>query len=104
MTKRYDEDKVYNALVSMFYYNYDEALIDDLLKVVKEKSNTKDDHVSFSDVDDFWQDNEGAQFIWGMLVLMFGDYGVSPRVGWLNTTKDLISFLEDMQEDLKLDA
>ena len=45
-------------------------------------------------------DNDGAQFVWGMLVLMFGDYGASPRIGWIYISDELINFLEDMQKDL----
>lgn len=99
-TKRFNIDKTYNAFVTMFYYNYDKALIDDLLSIVKERYGTDNNRVSISDVDDFWMDNDGAQFVWGMLVLMFGDYGASPRIGWIYISDELINFLEDMQKDL----
>ena len=30
-----------------------------------------------------FNDNEDLLFVWGVLVLMFGDYGTSPRFGWI---------------------
>lgn len=33
---------------------------------------------------------------------MFGDYGTSPRSGWLYVSKDLIDFLKNVLEDLEV--
>lgn len=42
--------------------------------------------------DDF---NGGAErLLWSMLVLMFGDYGTSPRVGWIDDMTGCIEFIE----------
>ena len=105
MTERYEKDKVYAAFVDMYSYNYDV----DALKIIQERVVKEyESHDTFcvvtigiNDVDDDWYDNEGLNFVWGMLVLMFGDYGTSPRSGWLNVGKDLIDFLEDMIANLK---
>lgn len=48
-----------------------------------------------------WYDNEGLNFVWGMLNLMFGEYGSSPRSGWFFYSKELVEFLSDMNVDLK---
>lgn len=105
MSKRWDEDKVYRAFVDMYGYNYEPELIQAIYDKAVEEYESHDAfcvlHISMGDVADEWQDNEGLNFVWGMLVLMYGDYGVAPRVGWLEVSKELIDFLKDMIEDLK---
>ena len=102
MTKRYDEDTYYRAFLSSIWYNFDIDLIADLYeKVTKEP---EDDCLSIGNVDDFWQDNEGANILWCQMVEMFGDCGTSPRTGWLYKSKakdwiaDLYTDLKEMEE------
>ena len=37
--------------------------------------------------------------IWFLLVCMFGDYGTSPRFGWIGKKKEAISFLNSLLSD-----
>ena len=34
------------------------------------------------------------RLLWSMLVLMFGDYGTSPRTGWIDDITGCIEFIE----------
>jgi len=42
--------------------------------------------------------NEGLQLLWMMCVLMYGDYGTSPRYGWINRWDECRQFLLDITE------
>lgn len=100
-----DKDKLYKAFVDMYSCNYST----DALKVIYDHAVEEyESHDAFevikiriSDVDDDWYDNEGLNFVWGMFVLMFGEYESSPRTGWLIISKELIDFLETMLKDLE---
>lgn len=37
--------------------------------------------------------------LWFLLVCMFGDYGTSPRFGWISKKEDAISFLNSLISD-----
>lgn len=99
------KDKMYQAFVDMYSYNYST----DALKVIYDRAVEEyESHDAFevitigiNDVDDDWYDNEGLNFVWGMLVLMFGEYGSSPRTGWLIIGQELIDFLKNMIKDLE---
>ena len=105
MTERYEKDKLYKAFIDMYSYNYATEGIKNIYDcVIKEYYNneiSKSNMITINDVVADWYNNEGLNFVWGMLVLMFGDYGTSPRSGWLNVSKDLIDFLKDVLEDLE---
>ncbi len=49
----------------------------------------------FYDVED---DGESyrLQLIWSLTVCIFGDYGVSPRVGWIERKEDALRFLRKL--------
>lgn len=40
-----------------------------------------------------------SNIIYGMLVICYGDYGTSPRSGWINTKKQQI--INELEEELK---
>lgn len=102
MTNRYDNDKMYSAFVDTIVYNFGLEVFEALLTKVKEAAETKKSLACFDYEDlELFDINEGLNQIWCMLVLMFGDYGTSPRVGWLNPTTELIQFLEDVVSDLR---
>lgn len=94
MTNKYETDKLYSSFVDAYYYNHSILTISKLLDRVK---MSKD----FVPVEGNWlyENNPGLNTFWSILVLMFGDYGVSPNVGWLTPSAELISFLEDMIKD-----
>ncbi len=45
-------------------------------------------------------DNEQFEIFWMLLVLKYGDYGTSPRTGWLELTnkKEIIEFIDTLTE------
>lgn len=102
---KYDKDKLYKAFVDMYSCNYST----DALKVIYDHAVEEyESHdlfevikIRISDVDDDWYDNEGLNFVWGMFVLMFGEYESSPRTGCLIISKELIDFLETVLKDLE---
>lgn len=110
MSKRHEKDDVYRAFVDMYWYNLEPDFIVWLRNKVHDMYHSvnynKFDNISFTEVDEKYDLSGDLQFVWGMLVLMFGDYGTSPRTGWLNVDEDqkLLDFLNDMVEDLSEDG
>lgn len=98
MTDKYDNDIYYRAFLSALWYNYEFELVADLYEKVM--NNPENDYLPIGEVDDFWQDNEGANILWCQLVEMFGDCGTSPRTGWLNKSKAK-EFITALYTDLK---
>lgn len=49
--------------------------------------------------------NDQFEIFWMMLVLMYGDYGTSPRSGWLNmeNKNEIISFIDQITKTTKED-
>lgn len=43
-------------------------------------------------------DNGMDQLIYCWLVMMFGDYGTSPRVGWITDMKGAVKWLDEFME------
>ena len=44
------------------------------------------------------KESDQVQFLWMLLVLMYGDYGTSPRSGWLymNNKDEIIKFIDEI--------
>lgn len=83
------------ALETAIYYNGYE-------KVVREWSNLKPttgENLLFRPPLDY-NDYEVAQLelIWMILVVMFGDWGTSPRYGWIDNISEFINFLRQITE------
>jgi hypothetical protein len=72
MTERYENDKVYRALVNALWYNVGLEYLDVLYNNIKEHDK---DSFSFSDIDDAWYDDSALNQYWTMFVEMFGDCG-----------------------------
>lgn len=54
--------------------------------------------------DSFFQgfiDNGMDQLIYSWLVMMYGDYGTSPRGGWIIDMKGAVKWLDEFMEDWK---
>ena len=85
---------MYEILDSITWYN---GIYEPLLKLKEIISIYDEDkfiHVLRPEEDIF--KNEQFEIFWMMLVLQFGDYGTSPRTGWLemdNKTK-IITFID----------
>lgn len=100
MTNRYENDKLYAALIDTAMYNFGSTVFENLLDAVKKAAVENKTIATWdSDLKDF--ESPDLNQFWCMLVLMFGDYGTSPRVGWLAPSAELIQFLEDVVADLK---
>lgn len=100
----YDKDKMYQAFVDTYSYNYSTDALQVIYDRAVEEYESHDAfeviNIRLDDVDDDWLDNEGLNFVWGMLVLMFGEYESTPRTGWLTVSQELIDFLKNMIKDL----
>ena len=86
--------EILNALVTSYYYGRDTA---DLLETVQEveKRINKDHSV-------IWTDE--ANIIVGTLILLYGNYGTSPRGGWFEdkeAEKEIKEALKQGIEELK---
>lgn len=102
MTERYENDKTYAALVDALWYNIGADAIKTIVDKLKEPN--KGDSIncfSTEDIDLDWYFDKEANTYWTMFVLMYGDYGTSPRSGWIKKTKESIEFFESLYNDLK---
>lgn len=105
-------DTLLSALQSVVFYN----CLSEQLKVAREyllaqKQKIKDGEFDVSTVrpdslcsfDSSGNSNDFKQFevFWMLLVLMFGDYGTSPRYGWINYEQidDAILFIDWLIEE-----
>lgn len=48
-------------------------------------------------------DNGMDQLIYSWLVMMYGDYGTSPRGGWITDMRGAVKWLDEFMEDWKND-
>lgn len=46
-------------------------------------------------------DNGMDTLIYSWLIMMYGDYGTSPRVGWLTNLPGAVKWLDEFMEDWK---
>ena len=102
MTERYENDKIYAALVDALWYNIGADSIKTIVDKLKEPN--KGDSINYfstEDIDLDWYFDKEANTYWTMFVLMYGDYGTSPRSGWIKKTKESIEFFEGLYNDLK---
>lgn len=102
------KDRTKEALADVLYYNdADAEIIDGFIKYIDNASHfeafyIKHASASFPNDDtlitreDVIEDRLNA-VIWQLLVLMFGDYGTSPRYGWIDDTKGAIAYLEELK-------
>lgn len=95
-------DKGLEALLDVLYYNGFEEDIDELVQYID--ANEDPDHISFPQYLEQYDNDNPARILWSVLVVMFGDYGTSPRYGWienenknkcLNELKSWISIHDD---------
>lgn len=83
-------EEVLGALDSITWYN---CLAERLIQIKKDIINTKESQ--FIVPDDIY-DDERINLIWMILVCMYGDYGTSPRSGWLElkNKEKIINFID----------
>lgn len=99
------EDKIIEALADAFWYNgYEEEIQEWREEMRKEREQYNSVQCPFVSEDFSWwnmskDDLYGyaqLQILWMLLVLLFGDYGTSPRYGWIEKTKECGAFLDRM--------
>ena len=83
-------EKILDALDSITWYN---CIAERLIQIKEDIINSKESQYIVPD--DIYSDNR-IQPIWMMLVCMYGDYGTSPRSGWLEleNKKEIIDFID----------
>ena len=102
MTERYENDKIYAALVDALWYNVGADAIKTIVDKFKEFNQDESCHYfSTEDVDKDWYFDKELNTYWTMFVLMYGDYGISPRSGWIKKTEESMKFFEGLYNDLK---
>lgn len=74
-----------DAMASIVFYNGYE----DVLKSISDyiMYYDREEYYSFSYPKDILKEykiDEFPNIVWGLMVLMFGDYGTSPRFGWID--------------------
>ena len=92
MTERYKNDKTYRALVDTLWYNVGSAAI----KTIVDKF--QDESIQYFSAEDF---DKELNTYWTMFVLMYGDYGTSPRSGWIEKSEESLKFFEELYNDIK---
>lgn len=97
-----NKEKLLSALESITWYN---GLYEPLLEI-KKRLLDKTDNNNFlrpNDIDYF--NDLQFEIFWMMLVVLYGDYGTSPRSGWLEMANknSIIAFIDEItktgQED-----
>ena len=99
------KDELIYALNAIVFYN---GIYEPLLKLKEDLINQKTDD-NYLLIDEFpeykyeeYNDNQFNIF-WMMLVLLYGDYGTSPRSGWLEmrNKEKIIEFIDKITTELK---
>ena len=96
----YDKEQLIDALDSVTWYN---GLAEYILKWKKTPLlKTHDDYPNWLSpkAEFFYSWPEGGkeqlQVIWMICVILFGDYGTSPRSGWIEKKDEFYQFLDDI--------
>ena len=101
------EDKTKEALAILLMYNdADAEIIDRFIKYIDESARYEPTYgvkpyatfpaETLISREDVYEDRLNA-VIWQLLVLMFGDYGTSPRYGWIDDTRGAIAYLKELK-------
>ena len=85
VTEMTDEEALLDTLLTSFWYNRTTKY---MLSVALELKGRLEGTLHCN----YWHDD--ADIIYGALVLHFGDYGTSPRSGWLNDNSKKILIAE----------
>lgn len=80
---------VYNALKLCLEYNTESALDRFIYRLENNPEN----------ISDITKENAYCEMFYQILVLMFGDYGTSPRAGWIEDVNGAITFLKYLRDE-----
>lgn len=82
--------EILDALITSYYYNRD---IKDLIQVLEEVQKRLKKYSTA------WTDD--GNLIYGTLILLYGDYGTSPRAGWFEDTEAEAEILESIKQQIE---
>lgn len=82
--------KILNALITSYFYNRD---TEDVLKMLDELQMRIKNYYCV------WTDD--VNIIFGTLILLYGDYGTSPRGGWFDDQKAKEEILDEIKRIIK---
>lgn len=87
----------YSFFWMCWYNGYEDYLLEIAYRLDHFEKQDDYDHFSlFRDVPETWREEIPQEFfdwIWGLLVLQFGNYGTSPRGGWIEKPEKAARFL-----------
>ena len=103
------DDKIISAIASIVQYNG----LDDNLKSIKNTllNTSKEDYITLKDID--FEDKililpgnrteiylaSQVHFIYMLLVMLYGNYGTSPRFGWIEDNEGAAAFIDKLLND-----
>lgn len=95
-------EELIDAMANMVFYNGYEDILKSISNYIKYYD--RDEYYSFSypeKILETYKVDEFPNIIWGLMVLMFGNYGTSPRFGWIDIeNKDkALAFLDLINRD-----
>lgn len=82
---------VLEALLDSYWYNYEKEYLIDACEDVKNRLRQGNYRIP----------NEAAHIINGFLTCLYGDYGTSPRYGWIENKDYIPQFIEVLDEFIK---
>ena len=89
---------VLEGILSSYFYNRDTEYMAYLCIGIKERMTQKP-ILNIKRIKDFRYISDDVDNIYGSLVCLFGDYGTSPRYGWIEIdTAPLIKVLDERYE------
>ena len=95
------ENNLKEAINSIVWYNGLYEFLQPLKAAIEERDSEHINSVSVIGCD--WyekllKESDQVQFLWMLLVLMYGDYGTSPRTGWLymENKDEIIKFIDEI--------
>lgn len=89
---RREIDKFLDSFLSVFWYNGYSGCLEKLKDYIEE--NKKSKHVDYPDHILKYDVNSIDGILWSTLVVMFGEYGTSPRFGWIDEVGECLYFLD----------
>lgn len=78
-------EELIQAMADMVFYNGYEDVLKNISDYIKYYN--REEYYSFAYPNEIlktYSVDEFPNIVWGLMVLMFGDYGTSPRFGWID--------------------
>lgn len=87
-----DHKDILRGVIAAFWYNRDKEELLEVLEEVKQRLNNSENYAKPS---------EDGHIIASILFYIFGDYGTSPRYGWIYDNKLIDDFVEVLDSEIK---